>query len=115
MFRLVWARTSFKPDFETNNGRGEADVVVSKGSANQCVVEFKLASNSKLPKVFEQAEIYCKANDCTEKLIVIFYFSEEEYKKVQQLINKTELTKLIDKDVFLIDCRDDNKPSGSKI
>ena len=29
MFKFVWCRTAFKPDFETNNGRGPADVVVS--------------------------------------------------------------------------------------
>lgn len=116
MFRFVWANTRFKTDFETNNGRGEADVVVSKGSESQCVVEFKLAKNSNgLKKVFQQAEIYCKANGCTEKIIVIFYFNESECNKVNKWIEENNLSKLIGQDIFLIDCRDDNKVSGSKI
>lgn len=116
MFRFVWMKSKFKANFETNNGRGEADVVVSKGSDNQCVAEFKLASNTRgLKKVFEQAEVYCKANGCTEKIIVIFYFDEKEYENVQKWINKNNLGKLLDQDIFLIDCRYDNKISGSKI
>ena len=115
MFRFVWANTRFKADFETNNGRGEADVVVSEGINNQCVVEFKLAKNSKLKKVLQQAEIYCKANGCNEKIIAIFYFSESEYKKVNKWIEENNLSNLLEKDIFLIDCRADNKVSGSKI
>ncbi|MFA7156989.1 MAG: hypothetical protein WC123_04775 [Bacilli bacterium] len=115
MFRLVWADTDFKQSYDANNGRGEADVVVSKGVKNQCVVEFKLASNSKLSTVFKQADVYCKANDCLEKLIVIFYFTESEYIKTQNMINKFNFGNLIDKEIFLIDCRNDNKIAGSKV
>ena len=116
MFRFVWMNSRFKADFETNNGRWEADVVVSNGAENQCVVEFKLAKNTNgLKKVFEQANVYCKANRCLEKIITIFYFEEKEYKNVQKWINENELGKLIDKEILLIDCRDDNKQSGSKI
>ena len=116
MFRFVWMNSKFKADFETNNGRGEADVVVSKGSNNQCVAEFKLASNTRgLKKVFEQADIYCKANGCIEKIIVVFYFEEKEYKNVQKWINENNLGKFVDQDIFLIDCRNDNKISGSKL
>ena len=116
MFRFVWMNSKFKADFETNNGRGEADVVVSKGSNNQCVAEFKLASNTRgLKKVFEQADVYCKANSCIEKIIVVFYFEEKEYENVQKWINENNLGKFVDQDIFLINCRNDNKPSGSKI
>lgn len=115
MFRFVWANTRFKADFETNNGRGEADVVVSEGINNQCVVEFKLAKNSKLKNVIQQAEIYCKANGCTEKIIAIFYFDESEYKRVGNWIEENNLSNLVGQDIFLIDCRADNKVSGSKI
>lgn len=116
MFRLVWMGTDFKDSYEANSGRGEADVVISKGQNNQCIAEFKLANNKRgLSKVFEQADIYCKANRCTEKIIVIFYFDEKEYNNVQKWINNNNLVNLIDKDIILIDCRNDNKPSGSKI
>ena len=40
---------------------------------------FKLASNSSLPHVFTQVEIYEAANCSEGSLVVIFYFTEEEY------------------------------------
>lgn len=114
MFKLVWYQTSFKPDFETNNGRGPADVVVSKGIKNQNVIEFKLASNPNLKHVFEQTEIYKKANNATKSVIAIFYFTEQELKKVNKMINDAGQSERVDKDIILIDCRRDNKQSASK-
>lgn len=114
MFKFVWHETDFKSDFETNNGRGPADVVVSKGIKNQNIVEFKLASNSRLKHVFEQTEIYKKANGAENSIIVIFYFSENELNKVNKIINEAELNDKIDENIILIDCRDDNKKSASK-
>ena len=114
MFKFVWCRTSFKPDFETNNGRGPADVVVSKGMKNQNVIEFKLASNPNLKHVFEQTETYKKANESEKSVIAIFYFTEQELIKVNKMINDAEQNERIDEDIILIDCRNDNKPSASK-
>ena len=48
LFRFVWYGTSYKVDAEPNNGRGQADFIVSKGMNNQNIIEFKLASNSSL-------------------------------------------------------------------
>lgn len=115
MFKFVWYNTSFKPDFETNNGRGPSDVVVSKGSKNQNVIEFKLASNPHLKNVFEQTEIYKKANQAEESIIVIFYFSESEFKKVNKIIEAEGCTEKIGENIILIDCRNDNKESASKV
>jgi hypothetical protein len=114
MFKLVWYQTSFKADFETNNGRGPADVVVSKGSKNQNIIEFKLGSNPNLKHVFEQTEIYKKANGTEKSIIVVFYFSEKELIKVHKIINEAGCNDRIDKDIILIDCRNDNKKSASK-
>ena len=114
MFKFVWCRTAFKPDFETNNGRGPADVVVSKGMNNQNVIEFKLASNPNLKHVFEQTEIYKKANKAEKSVIAIFYFTEQELIKVNKMINDAGQNERIDEDIILIDCRNDNKPSASK-
>lgn len=114
MFKFVWCRTAFKPDFETNNGRGPADVVVSKGMNNQNVIEFKLASNPNLKHVFEQTEIYKKANEAEKSVIAIFYFTEQELIKVNKMINDAGQNERIDEDIILIDCRNDNKPSASK-
>lgn len=114
MFKMVWCKTTFKADFEVNNGRGPADVVVSKGEENQVVVEFKLAGNTGLKHVSKQLEIYKKANRTKNGIIVIFYFTESEYIKVNKWLNENNLNDKVGENIFLIDCRDDNKESASK-
>ncbi len=78
LFRFVWYGTSYKVDAEPNNGRGQADFIVSKGMNNQNIIEFKLASNSSLGHVFTQIKTYEAANCTDGSLVVIFYFTEEE-------------------------------------
>ena len=114
MFKMVWCNSTFKADFEVNNGRGPADVVVSKGEENQVVVEFKLAGNTGLKHVSKQLEIYKKANGTKNGIIVIFYFTESEYIKVNKWLNENNLNDKVGENIFLIDCRDDNKESASK-
>lgn len=115
MFKFCWVLTQYKVDAETNNGRGPADFVVSKGSNNVDVIEFKLAGNSKgLPIVFDQAEIYKKANNSKEKTIVIFYFNDKEYTKATKLINELKKQDEIGKTLFLIDCREKESASNVK-
>lgn len=115
LFRFVWYGTNYKVDAESNNGRGQTDFIISKGQNNQNIIEFKLASNSKLSHVFAQVKIYEAANCSEGSLIVIFYFSEEEYVYAEQIIKNAGYEKMIDKSIFLIDCRNDNKISASKI
>lgn len=115
LFKFVWYNTSFKADFETNNGRGPADTVVSKGSKNQNIIEFKLASNPNLKHVFAQTNVYEKANDTSNSIVVIFYFDEKELKKVNKILNNYNKKESINQNIFLIDCRNDNKQSGSKV
>lgn len=115
MFRLVWYDTTYKVDFDTNNGRGEADVIVSKGQYNQNITEFKLASNSSLPHVFEQVKIYEAANCAEGSLVAIFYFSESELEIAKRVVKSAGYEAQVDKAIFLIDCRADNKPSASKV
>lgn len=113
LFRFVWYGTNYKVAPETNAGRGPADFVVSLGQNNQSIVEFKLASNSSLKHVFEQVKIYEKAN-CTEgSLIVIFYFDEKEHDRAKRIIEQAGYKNMINKSIFLIDCRNDNKNSAS--
>ena len=80
--------TEYDVNREVNNGRGPVDFKVSKGSKDTTLVEFKLASNTKLKKNLEnQVEIYKKAN-CTDRAIkVILYFNEAEYVKVNGILN----------------------------
>ena len=115
LFKLVWYGTSFKVDSETNNGRGQTDFIVSFGKNNQNIVEFKLASNTKLSHVFRQVKIYELANESEGSLIAIFYFTEDEYKKAYKVVKKEGYEHCIDKSIFLIDCRNDNKPSASVV
>lgn len=113
MFKFVWHGTSYKANFEVNNGRGPADTIVDKGIRNQCIIEFKLASNSRLEHVFEQVKIYEAANCTDGSLIVIFYFTENEWQKSLRMINRYKYEEFINKSIFLIDCRNDNKKSAS--
>lgn len=115
LFKFVWFGTKYKVNYEADNGRGKADVIVSMGQDNQNIIEFKLASNSRLSHVFEQVKIYEKANESTDSLIVIFYFTESEYSKTSKMIKNAGYETSIDDSIFLVDCRSDNKPSASTV
>ena len=114
-FRFVWYGTDYKVDAEPNNGRGQADFIVSFGQKNQNIVEFKLASNSNLAHVFQQVQVYEAANCCDGSLIAIFYFSESEYHIAKNVVKSAGYERSIDEAIFLIDCRNDNKISASKV
>lgn len=113
MYRLVWYATEFDVNREVNNGRGPVDFKVSKGAKDATLVEFKLASNTKLKKnLSNQVEIY-KAANCTDRAIkVILYFTEGEYTKVNDILNDLGLQGC--PDIVLIDATD-NKPSASNV
>lgn len=113
MYRLVWYATEFDVNREVNNGRGPVDYKISKGSINSSLVEFKLASNSKLKKnIQNQVDIYKKAN-CTDRAIkVILFFTDQEQSKLYDVLNELELSGC--KDIVLIDARN-NKLSASNV
>ena len=111
----MWYGTNYKVDAEPNNGRGQADFIVSFGQKNQNIVEFKLASNSNLSHVFQQVQVYEAANCCDGSLIAIFYFSESEYQTAMKVVKDAGYEHSIDESIFLIDCRNDNKTSASKV
>jgi len=60
-------------------------------------------------------EIYKKANETENSIIVIFYFSEAEFNKVKRIIEDAGLTDKVNENIILIDCREDNKQSGSNV
>lgn len=113
LFRFVWHGSFYDVNYEANNGRGEADVKVSYGSEAINIIEFKLASNSKLFHIFEQTLIYEQANQSSDSLYAIFYFSEEEKNKINNILKQTKKEKQIGDSIFLIDCRWNNKKSAS--
>ena len=111
MYRLVWYATDFDVNREVNNGRGPADFKISKGVHNATLVEFKLASNSKLKiNLQNQAEIYQKASGANRTIKVILYFTEDEYIKTQKILKEIGLDNC--KDIVLINAIG-NKPSAS--
>lgn len=75
--------TIFDVNAEVNNGRGPVDFKISKGDLDKTLVEFKLASNSKLKQnIANQVQVYEAANNTNQSMKVILYFNEIEYKKV---------------------------------
>ena len=114
LFRFTLHNTPFDFNFETNNGLGELDVKVSKGSADKCIAEFKLASNSRLPNIFVQTKVYEAANQCANSIYVIFYFSINDEIKLDSLFKEYEEQKDLINSIILIDCRNDNKISASR-
>jgi len=113
MYRLTWFATPSDFNSEVNNGRGPVDFKVSRGSKDKTLVEFKLAKNSRLRQNLEkQVKIYEDANQTRNSLKVIFFFSDEEKKKVLRILKELKLED--DDTIIQIDCRPDNKPSASK-
>jgi hypothetical protein len=113
MFRFTWMNTLSDVNREVNNGRGPSDFEVSRGSSDKTIVEFKLASNSKLRQNLQyQVSLYQKASDAPHALKVIIFFTGEEHLRVLALL--TEMRMLHDPNIILIDARNDNKPSASR-
>lgn len=114
MFKLTWYATDFSVDREVNNGRGPVDYKISRGSKDSTLVEFKLASNSKLKKNLEnQVEVYKIANRTEIAIKVIMCFSESEQAKVSRILNELGLTG--DPSIVTIDADAGNKISASNV
>ena len=87
---------------------------ISDGARDSSLVEFKLASNTKLRDNLEhQVEVYKKANRTQKSVKVIIYFSASERKRVETILKDLNLAD--DKSIVLIDARKDNKVSASKV
>jgi hypothetical protein len=113
LFRMTWFATPSDISREVNDGRGPVDFKVSRGAGDKTLVEFKLASNSQLRKNLEkQLEIYQKASDAQTGFKVIIYFSLKELVKVEKILLELGLDHC--DQIYLVDARNDNKPSGSK-
>lgn len=113
MFRLTWFASPSDVSRESNEGRGSVDFKASRGAHDKTLVEFKLASNSKLAQnLAKQVEIYKKAHDTDKVIKVILFFSAEEETKTRKILSDLGLAG--EKYVVLIDARRDNKVSASK-
>ena len=114
LYRLTWFASSSNVSREVNDGRGPVDFMISRGSKDKTLVEFKLATNPQLEKnLAKQVEIYEAASDPTHpSLKAIFYFYDKELERVIGILGRLGLTN--NPHIILIDARADNKPSGSK-
>jgi hypothetical protein len=114
IFRLTWYASDDDVNAEVNNGRGPVDYKISRGSKDSTLVEFKLASNSKLKQnLAKQVEVYKDANQTKKSIKVILYFTDLELEKTLKILKDLDL--LQGKDLVLIDARPNNKPSASNV
>jgi hypothetical protein len=89
IYRLTWYASDFDVNREVNNGRGPVDYAISKGSKDKTLIEFKLASNSKLKQnLAKQVAIYEKANSTQKSIKAILYFDNNELRKVQKILKE---------------------------
>jgi hypothetical protein len=73
----------------------------------------KLASNRSLKRNLEkQAEVYQRASDAESIFKVILFFDEHEERRTKAVLKSLGLDR--SNDIFLVDARADNKPSGSR-
>ena len=94
IYRLTWFASDFDVNREVNNGRGPVDYAISKGSKDKALIEFKLASNSKLKQnLAKQVEVYEKANSTKKSIKAILYFDATEYNKVKKILKELNLEK----------------------
>lgn len=112
IYRLTWFASDFDVNREANNGRGPVDYAVSKGSKDKTLIEFKLASNSKLKQnLAKQVEIYEQANSTTNSIKVILYFDNSELRKVNKVLKELKIENKAD--IILIDAG--RKTSASNV
>jgi hypothetical protein len=111
-FGLLWCGNDFDVNREPNNGRGPVDFKVSYGSGDKSLIEFKLASNTKLKRNLQnQVAIYEAANKTRKSVKVIICYTGSHQRKVTRVL--TELDLLAGESIIVIDARSDNKPSAS--
>lgn len=114
LFKLTWHASPSSVDAEVNNGRGPVDFKISRGSKDSTLVEFKLASNTKLKQNLKhQVEVYKDANQTGKAIKVILFFAMTEYQRVKRILDELGLNE--GKEIVLIDAREDNKISASNV
>ncbi|UPT71563.1 MAG: hypothetical protein M0D53_04145 [Flavobacterium sp. JAD_PAG50586_2] len=115
LYKLTWFASEYDVNREPNNGRGPADYTVSMGAEDKTVIEFKLASNTKLKQNLEsQVEVYKEANGTTNSITVIMYFNAIELQKVSSILNQLEI-KRPEEFIILIDAGKKKSASNVKM
>ena len=113
IYRLTWFASDLDVNREPNNGRGPVDYAISKGAKDKTLVEFKLASNTKLKQnLAKQVEVYEKANKTKKSVKVILFFGDKEEKRVLKILKELKLEKA--KNIVLIDASEKESASNVK-
>ena len=116
MFRLCFRKSQFLYNEHVDNGNGVCDAQVSYGSEDCTIIEFKLAKSSSLKSNLKhQTEAYMLANNTDKGIKVIMFFNDKQLTRCQKILKELELEKEINKTIFLIDARRENKISASNI
>lgn len=114
IYRLTWYASDFDVNREPNNGRGPVDYAISMGSKDKTLIEFKLASNSKIKQnLAKQVEVYEKANNTKKSIKVILYFDNSEYNKIKRILNELNLENA--NNIVLIDAGRKTSASNVKL
>lgn len=112
-FGLVWCKSDFNVDHEVNNGRGPVDFKVSYGAGDSSLIEFKLASNTKLRRnLMKQIEIYQDANSTWQTVKVIVCYTAAHQERVAKILKELKIEG--QPSIVIVDARADNKPSASE-
>lgn len=112
-FLYVWGGTLSDVYREPKKGPGKVDYIISRGALDKCAIEFKLAGSSSLEQNLQnQLEEYKKLNKTQHGLWIIVVFNNDEYAKLNILIDKLKLNK---EDIVIVDARKENKQNPSKI
>lgn len=111
-FLYVWGGSISDVYREAQRGPGRIDYIASRGSQDKCVIEFKLASSKALEKNLKsQLDEYKKLNQAQHGVWIIVVFDDDQYQKLQLIIEKLELNA---EDIIIVDARKDNKINPSK-
>jgi hypothetical protein len=111
-FGLLWMNTDFDVNREPNNGRGPVDFKVSYGAKDKSLIEFKLASNTRLRQNLQnQVAIYEKANKTHTSVKAVICYTAQDQKRLAKILEELGLEN--DESIVAIDARSDNKPSAS--
>ena len=112
MFKLTWFATPSDFNSEVDNGGGPVDFKISRGFKDKTLIEFKLASNTKLKQnLAKQVERYQEANQTDKAIKVILYFDKSELAKTQKILKELGLKE--GKTIILISA--EKRVSASKI
>ena len=82
-------------------------------NSDKTIIEFKLASNSKLKQNLQnQVDVYKKANNTNKSITVLFFFNEKERNKLERVLRELQIKK--QENIEIIDCTK-QKPSASNV